>query len=102
MRVAHHKPGHRLRHTVVAAAIGAAAGGISVANCEGIGCQRGKENLAWASVTAGIGALLERYCLGGTAGKLSIDDMSCDPTHGFRLHTCVGKLQNLRFAHAAG
>jgi hypothetical protein len=58
MRVAHHKPGHRLRHTVVAAAIGAAAGGISVANCEGIGCQRGKENLAWASVTAGIGALV--------------------------------------------
>src|SRR5690349_16712788 len=32
MRVARHKPGHRLRHTVVAAAIGAAAGGISVAN----------------------------------------------------------------------
>src|SRR5262245_18952186 len=59
MRVARHKPGHRLRHTAVAAGIGAAVGGILAASCgNGIGCPRGKENLAVASVTSGLGALV--------------------------------------------
>jgi len=59
MRVARHKPGHRLRHTVVAAATGAAVGGILAASCgNGIACPRGKENLAVTSVTAGFGALV--------------------------------------------
>src|SRR5262245_60757616 len=59
MRVARHKPGHRLRHTVVAAGIGAAFGGIYDASCgNGFLCPRGNNRLALASVTAGLGALI--------------------------------------------
>src|SRR5262245_33166750 len=59
MRVALHKPGHRLRHTLIAAGIGAAFGGIYDASCgNGFVCPRGNNRLALASVTAGIGALV--------------------------------------------
>src|SRR5262245_24484776 len=75
MRVARHKPGHRLRHTLIAAGIGAAFGGIYDASCgNGFFCPRGNNRQALASVTAGIGALLEQDCPAGRVGKLSIDD----------------------------
>jgi hypothetical protein len=59
MRVARHKPGHRLRHTLVAAGIGAGFGGIFVASCgTDLICPRGNKKLAVASVTLGLGALV--------------------------------------------
>jgi hypothetical protein len=59
MRVARYKANHRLRNTLVGAAIGAAFGGIVAASCgDGWGCPRGKESLALASATSGIGAIV--------------------------------------------
>jgi len=60
MRVARHKPGHRLRHTVVAAGIGAAFGGIYDASCgNSYACpSRRDKKVVLASVTAGLGALV--------------------------------------------
>jgi hypothetical protein len=57
MRVARHKPGHRLRHTLIAAGIGGAVGGFLTAAC-GNFCGDTKDKLAVASVTSGLGALV--------------------------------------------
>ena len=59
MRVARHKPSHRLRHTVVAAGIGGAVGGIFSTTCgRSLACPIGSKKVAVTSVTAGLGALV--------------------------------------------
>jgi hypothetical protein len=59
MRVARYKANHRLRNTLIGAAVGVAVGGIFVASCGGYVCpQRTDKKVRVVSATSGIGAIV--------------------------------------------